>query len=117
MWEKYSETAERVFASFRMVQYDVEGVEFGSRRALLNQHASAAPGTSPDPRAVSVVPLLKFKMSVLESILDSDTVVGGLVLVLPPDFESWTASNHQYDWPEVEKLLLNSQVRLHTESE
>eukprot|EP00250_Pteridium_aquilinum_P002233 c12426_g1_i1 orf=127-1821(+) len=77
---------------YRMIQYDLQGVPLGSRRAALNHHASSlllfsnSNHSSDLSRSVLIVPISRASISALRDLLRSRQVLGGLLLILPSKF-------------------------------
>eukprot|EP00249_Psilotum_nudum_P021999 c28334_g1_i1 orf=591-2297(+) len=73
---------------YRVIQYDLRGIPFGSRRASLNHHASSmlyAHGVDLS-RTVVIMPITKVNITVLNDFLQSKRLLGGLLLLLPQSF-------------------------------
>lgn len=77
---------------YRMIQYDLNGIPFGSRRAALNHHASSllfSHNQGADlSRTVLIVPIARVNISVLNDLLQSKRLLGGLLLLLPSKFSN-----------------------------
>ncbi|XP_068659439.1 uncharacterized protein [Aristolochia californica] len=72
---------------YRLIQYDLAGVPFGSRLAGLNHHAGSlpfAPGTDLS-RTVVIMPIREVNITFLKECMTNKKPLGGLLLLLPPD--------------------------------
>ncbi|CAA7405342.1 unnamed protein product [Spirodela intermedia] len=70
---------------YRLIQYDLAGIPFGSRAAGLNHHAGAppfSPGTDLS-RTVALMPLRELNLTFLQDYITSKNPLGGLLLLLP----------------------------------
>lgn len=70
---------------YRIIQYDLGGIPFGSRRAGVNHHAGSmlfAPGTDLS-RTVVIMPLRELNLTFLNDYLVNKNLLGGLLLLLP----------------------------------
>ncbi|KAG9153564.1 hypothetical protein Leryth_008510 [Lithospermum erythrorhizon] len=113
---------------YRLVQYDIGGVPYGSRFAYLNHHAasslvpyitSAAVDLS---RTALILPLRELNLSFIQEYIGQKKPLGGLLLLLPPIFnpensesEDLTANDGVDDHftntlVEVERLLIHSNI-------
>ncbi|XP_047938910.1 nicalin-1-like [Salvia hispanica] len=76
---------------YRLVQYDLAGVPFGSRLAALNHHAasslfssSAAAGAAADlSRTVLILPVRDLNLTFIREYIEEKKPLGGLLLLLP----------------------------------
>ncbi|XP_073114497.1 uncharacterized protein [Elaeis guineensis] len=70
---------------YRLIQYDIAGVPYGSRLAGLNHHAGAsffAPGADLS-RTVVMMPVRELNLTFLREYIISNQPLGGLLLLLP----------------------------------
>ncbi|KAG1331047.1 nicalin [Cocos nucifera] len=70
---------------YRLIQYDIAGVPYGSRVAGLNHHAGAspfAPGADLS-RTVVMMPVRELNLTFLREYIISNQPLGGLLLLLP----------------------------------
>ncbi|CAM6095730.1 unnamed protein product [Calypogeia fissa] len=75
---------------YRLIQYDLRGAPLGSRRAIINHHATSGlsvPG-SDVARQVVILPVEKANVTLLNDHLLSKKNLGGLLLILPRSLES-----------------------------
>eukprot|EP00899_Mesostigma_viride_P016086 jgi/Mesvir1/24479/Mv21836-RA.2 len=80
--------AENVVDVYRMIQYDVERKPMGSRRASMNSHATMQlPTGSRNTRSIIILPFLDLKPDILNDLLQNASSIGGLLFVLPRDFD------------------------------
>ncbi|CAH9072659.1 unnamed protein product [Cuscuta europaea] len=79
---------------YRLVQYDLSGVPYGSRLASLNHHASSSllssasgSGSIADlSRSVIMLPLRELNLTLIKEYIGQKKLLGGLLLLLPPKF-------------------------------
>ncbi|MCD7449976.1 hypothetical protein HAX54_002693 [Datura stramonium] len=75
---------------YRLVQYDISGVPFGSRLSTLNHHAGSslfASGSSSDlSRTVLILPVRELNLTLITEYIEQKKLLGGLLLLLPPKF-------------------------------
>ncbi|CAA2969357.1 nicalin-1 [Olea europaea subsp. europaea] len=77
---------------YRLVQYDIGGVPFGSRLASLNHHAgssffSSSSGAAADlSRTVLILPVRELNLTFIKEYITHRKPLGGLLLLLPPAF-------------------------------
>ncbi|KAK6163560.1 hypothetical protein DH2020_000424 [Rehmannia glutinosa] len=115
---------------YRLVQYDLAGVPFGSRLAALNHHAgsslfssSAAAGAAADlSRTVLILPVRELNLTFIKEYIELRKPLGGLLLLLPPVFnpqniDSAGISDHdsakdiiKEDLRELEQLLIHANI-------
>ncbi|KAG6557478.1 hypothetical protein Mapa_000751 [Marchantia paleacea] len=84
---------------YRMIQYDFQGTPFGSRRAVVNHHASSGlsvPGSDLS-RTIVILPIDKVNVTLLNEYLQSRKMLGGLLLILPRNFENGGKSSGESD--------------------
>ncbi|WVZ03887.1 hypothetical protein V8G54_024693 [Vigna mungo] len=70
---------------YRLIQYDMSGVPFGSRLASLNHHAASlhfSPHTDLS-RTVLLIPLRELNMSFVKEYIAESKPLGGLIFLLP----------------------------------
>ncbi|MCO5576861.1 hypothetical protein L7F22_030681 [Adiantum nelumboides] len=97
---------------YRMIQYDLQGVPFGSRRAALNHHASSlllysnANHSSDLSRSVIIVPIARASFSIFNDLLRSKQVLGGLLLLLPSKFANQGSADDAGDSEEADADVL-----------
>ncbi|PNY00505.1 nicalin-1-like protein, partial [Trifolium pratense] len=75
---------------YRLIQYDMSGVPFGSRLASLNHHAASL-HFSPHAdlsRTVLLIPLRELNMSFVQEYIVASKPLGGLIFLLPQMFNS-----------------------------
>ncbi|KAI4334206.1 hypothetical protein L6164_018924 [Bauhinia variegata] len=106
---------------YRLIQYDMSGVPFGSRLASLNHHASALP-FSPQAdlsRTVLMIPLRELDMNFVKEYIAERKPLGGLLFLLPQifSFENQAGRNNHRD--NGKELLENvlaelEQILIHT---
>ncbi|XP_077235683.1 M28 Zn-peptidase nicastrin isoform X2 [Tasmannia lanceolata] len=73
---------------YRLIQYDLAGVPFGSRLASLNHHAGSspfAPGADLS-RTVVIMPIREVNITFLREYITNRQPLGGLLLLLPQKF-------------------------------
>ncbi|GFP92272.1 nicalin [Phtheirospermum japonicum] len=116
---------------YRLVQYDLAGVPFGSRLAALNHHAGsslfsssvAAAGAAADlSRTVLILPVRELNLTFIREYIGQSKPLGGLLLLLPQVFnplniDSEDKSDHDsaHDiikevLPELEQLLIHANI-------
>ncbi|KAL2624503.1 hypothetical protein R1flu_008748 [Riccia fluitans] len=84
---------------YRMIQYDFRGTPFGSRRAAVNHHAISGlsmPGSDLS-RTVLILPIDKVHVILLNEYLQSKKMLGGLLLILPRNFDNGGKSSSESD--------------------
>ncbi|KAL3682790.1 hypothetical protein R1sor_000812 [Riccia sorocarpa] len=84
---------------YRMIQYDFQGTPFGSRRAAVNHHATSGLSVTGSDlsRTVVILPVDKANVTLLNEYLQSKKMLGGLLLILPRDFEKGGKSSGESD--------------------
>uniref|UniRef100_A0A2P2LI88 Nicalin n=1 Tax=Rhizophora mucronata TaxID=61149 RepID=A0A2P2LI88_RHIMU len=73
---------------YRLIQYDISGVPFGSRLASLNHHAASlhfAPGADVS-RAVLMIPVREMNITFVREFITQGRPLGGLLFLLPQMF-------------------------------
>ncbi|XP_015872427.3 uncharacterized protein LOC107409503 [Ziziphus jujuba] len=109
---------------YRLIQYDISGVPFGSRLAGLNHHAGSLhfPPGSDLSRTVLIIPLRELNISFVKEYISQRQPLGGLLFLLPQTFsfgnEDDKGSNRQdhghYQMKnviaELEQLLIHSNI-------
>ncbi|XP_061343845.1 uncharacterized protein LOC133289851 [Gastrolobium bilobum] len=107
---------------YRLIQYDMSGVPFGSRLASLNHHAASL-HFSPHAdlsRTVLLIPLRELNMSFVKEYIAEGKPLGGLIFLLPQMFsfenKGGTGSNQQDGSNELLKNVLAEleQILIHT---
>ncbi|KAH6755334.1 M28 Zn-peptidase nicastrin [Perilla frutescens var. hirtella] len=104
---------------YRLVQYDLAGVPFGSRLAALNHHAasslfssSAAAGAAADlSRTVLILPVRDLNLTFIREYIEEKKPLGGLLLLLPQVFnpqniDSKDEAGHDSSVGIIKELLL-----------
>ncbi|KAE9620617.1 hypothetical protein Lal_00019898 [Lupinus albus] len=95
---------------YRLIQYDLSGVPFGSRLASLNHHAASLHFSphSDLSRSVLLIPLRELNMSFVKEYIAESKPLGGLIFLLPQmfNFGKKGASNHQDGSKELLKNML-----------
>eukprot|EP01018_Ginkgo_biloba_P012135 Gb_13304 [translate_table: standard] len=84
---------------YRIIQYDLGGVPFGSRRASLNHHAGSmifTPGTDLS-RTVVIMPIREVNLTFLHDYLVNKRLLGGLLLLLPKKSVDVTVEDSETD--------------------
>ncbi|KAG4967514.1 Nicalin [Glycine max] len=106
---------------YRLIQYDMSGVPFGSRLASLNHHAASL-HFSPHvdlSRTVLLIPLRELNMSFVKEYIAESKPLGGLIFLLPRMFsfenKDGMGSNHQDESKELLKNALDEleQILIH----
>lgn len=75
---------------YRLIQYDLAGVPFGSRFARLNHNAAYGefvPGTDLS-RSVVIIPLREVNLTFIKECITQKNALGGLLLLLPQKISS-----------------------------
>ncbi|KAI3836965.1 hypothetical protein MKW98_005298 [Papaver atlanticum] len=73
---------------YRLIQYDISGVPYGSRLSNLNHHASSfpfSPGTDPS-RTVFLINFRDLNLTSIQEYITEKRQLGGLLLLLPQKF-------------------------------
>ncbi|KAJ9177898.1 hypothetical protein P3X46_009828 [Hevea brasiliensis] len=109
---------------YRLIQYDISGVPFGSRLATLNHHAGSlhfTPGADLS-RTVVIIPIRELNITFVKEYITQRKPLGGLLFLLPQifDFEDRgaTVSEDQVHekglmktvLAELEKLLIHANI-------
>ncbi|XP_042512335.1 nicalin-1 [Macadamia integrifolia] len=73
---------------YRLIQYDLAGVPFGSRFASLNHHAGSSPFVpgADLSRTVVIIPIREINITLLRDYIKEGQALGGLLLFLPQKF-------------------------------
>ncbi|KAL9247327.1 hypothetical protein vseg_020769 [Gypsophila vaccaria] len=105
---------------YRLIQYDLAGVPFGSRFAAVNHHAgSSLSAVAGDlSRTVVILPLRRLNLSSVQDYIDGKQPLGGLLFLLPRVFNSEKGeSKNDVDTSEEEatrnKLVQLERLLLH----
>ncbi|KAI4322448.1 hypothetical protein L6164_022142 [Bauhinia variegata] len=107
---------------YRLIQYDMSGVPFGSRLASINHHAGSIP-FSPQAdlsRTVLMIPLRELNMTFVKEYITERKPLGGLIFLLPQMFgfenQAGMRNNHQDNGKEPLKNVLSEleQILIHT---
>ncbi|KAL9332963.1 hypothetical protein Peur_073102 [Populus x canadensis] len=104
---------------YRLIQYDISGVPFGSRFATLNHHAGSlhsAPGVDLS-RTVLIIPVHELNITFIKEYISQRKPLGGLLFLLPQMFnfenrEAATESKYQIREKELMKTVLVELERL-----
>ncbi|KAL9370446.1 hypothetical protein Peur_035586 [Populus x canadensis] len=104
---------------YRLIQYDISGVPFGSRFATLNHHAGSlhfAPGVDLS-RTVLIIPVRELNITFIKEYISQRKPLGGLLFLLPQMFnfenrEAATESKYQIREKELMKTVLVELERL-----
>ncbi|KAE9616761.1 hypothetical protein Lal_00034485 [Lupinus albus] len=97
---------------YRLIQYDMSGVPFGSRLASLNHHAASLHFSphSDLSRSVLLIPLRELNISFVKEYISESKPLGGLIFLLPQMFsfekKGGVGSNHQDESKELLKNVL-----------
>ncbi|KAE8037399.1 hypothetical protein FH972_009988 [Carpinus fangiana] len=108
---------------YRLIQYDISGVPFGSRLAALNHHAGSlhsAPGADLS-RTVLIIPVRDLDISFVKEYITQRQPLGGLLFLLPRMFSfenrDDTKSSHVNQGEllktvvaELEQLLIHAKI-------
>ncbi|KAL3850279.1 hypothetical protein ACJIZ3_012161 [Penstemon smallii] len=105
---------------YRLVQYDIGGVPFGSRLAALNHHAgSSFLSSSPAAdlsRTVLILPVRELNLTFITEYIGQKKPLGGLLLLLPPIFSPQNIETEdgaaEYSAKDLLKEVLNELERL-----
>ncbi|KAK6776534.1 hypothetical protein RDI58_027535 [Solanum bulbocastanum] len=109
---------------YRLVQYDLSGVPFGSRLATLNHHAGssffASSSTVDLSRTVLMLPVRELDLDLIKEYIGQGKLLGGLLLLLPPQFspekvETVVGRDEHFDLlrnkvSELERLLIHANI-------
>ncbi|XP_073313284.1 uncharacterized protein [Primulina huaijiensis] len=75
---------------YRLVQYDLGGVPFGSRLAAVNHHAGSSLFSSSEvadlSRTILILPVRELNLTLIREYIEQRKPLGGLLLLLPPVF-------------------------------
>ncbi|XP_070018488.1 uncharacterized protein [Nicotiana sylvestris] len=106
---------------YRLVQYDLSGVPFGSRLATLNHHAGSSLFASVDlSRTVLMLPVRELNLDLIKGYIGQGKLLGGLLLLLPPKFslekvDAAAGDDGDFDLlrnkvSELERLLIHANI-------
>ncbi|PKU86153.1 nicalin [Dendrobium catenatum] len=104
---------------YRLIQYDIAGVPFGSRLAGLNHHAGSSLFTTNADlsRTAVILPVRELNLTLLNEFITSKQPLGGLLLLLPRRTGSRESSEKIHGdsltrsiLVELEKLLIHSYI-------
>ncbi|KAI0515544.1 hypothetical protein KFK09_008209 [Dendrobium nobile] len=104
---------------YRLIQYDIAGVPFGSRLAGLNHHAGSSLSTTNADlsRTAVILPVRELNLTLLNEFITSKQPLGGLLLLLPRRTGSRESSEKIHGdsltrsiLVELEKLLIHSYI-------
>jgi hypothetical protein len=97
---------------YRLIQYDISGVPFGSRLASLNHHAGSslfAPGTDLS-RTIVIIPVRDMDLTLIREYIGQKKPLGGLLFLLPrmfsPNNKETVAEGDQNTIKELMKNVL-----------
>ncbi|KAM7496954.1 hypothetical protein LguiA_021368 [Lonicera macranthoides] len=100
---------------YRLIQYDIAGVPFGSRLASLNHHAGSslfAPGTDLS-RTVVIIPVREMNLTLIREYIGQKKPLGGILFLLPRMFSSDNKDSvGEGDHTAVKELMKNILVEL-----
>ncbi|OAY38231.1 nicalin-1 [Manihot esculenta] len=109
---------------YRLIQYDISGVPFGSRLATLNHHAGSlhfTPGADLS-RTIVIIPIRELNITFVKEYITQRKPLGGLLFLLPQifDFKDKAASRSEDEvhdkglmktvLAELEKLLVHANI-------
>ncbi|CAI8616251.1 unnamed protein product [Vicia faba] len=97
---------------YRLIQYDISGVPFGSRLASLNHHAASL-HFSPHAdlsRTVLLIPLRELNMSFVQEYIVAGKPLGGLIFLLPQMFNFESKDGAGSNGDDGSKELLKSML-------
>lgn len=100
---------------YRLIQYDLAGVPFGSRLATVNHHAgsSLSSPNSDLSRTVVIIPIRDLDLSTVQDYIDKKHSVGGLLFLLPRFLNSEKReSKEDGDHNSEEKAIRDKLVQL-----
>ncbi|KAJ8552014.1 hypothetical protein K7X08_028457 [Anisodus acutangulus] len=105
---------------YRLVQYDLSGVQFGSRFATLNHHAGSSLFDSDLSRTVLMLPVRELDLNLIKEYIGQGKLLGGLLLLLPPQFipekvDAAVGVGEDFDLlrnkvSELERLLIHANI-------
>ncbi|OVA06056.1 Nicastrin [Macleaya cordata] len=109
---------------YRLIQYDISGIPFGSRLASLNHHATSSPFVpgADLSRTVVMIPVRELNITFLRDYITRKQPLGGLLFFLPQKFsprhqEEGDAGGQTYVegkignlLPELEHLLVHANI-------
>ncbi|KAL0920894.1 hypothetical protein M5K25_007911 [Dendrobium thyrsiflorum] len=104
---------------YRLIQYDIAGVPFGSRLAGLNHHAGSSLSTTNADlsRTAVILPVRELNLTLLNEFITRKQPLGGLLLLLPQRTGSRESSEKIHGdsltrsiLVELEKLLIHSYI-------
>lgn len=100
---------------YRLIQYDLAGVPFGSRLAAVNHHAGSSLSSSNSDlsRTVVIIPIRDLDLSTVQDYIDKKHSVGGLLFLLPRFLNSEKReSKEDGDHNSEEKAIRDKLVQL-----
>ncbi|CAN4119190.1 unnamed protein product [Withania somnifera] len=105
---------------YRLVQYDLSGVPFGSRLAALNHHAGSSLLAEDLSRTVLMLPVRELNLDIIKEYIGQGKLLGGLLLLLPPQFspekvDAAVGVDENFDLlrnkvSELERLLIHTSI-------
>ncbi|EEF38571.1 nicalin-1 [Ricinus communis] len=107
---------------YRLIQYDISGVPFGSRLATLNHHASSLhfPPGADLSRTVLIIPIRELNLTSLKEYITERKPLGGLLFLLPQtlynlqkrgvEYQSYDLELLKTLLAELERLLIHASV-------
>ncbi|KAK9755874.1 hypothetical protein RND81_01G056900 [Saponaria officinalis] len=96
---------------YRLIQYDLAGVPFGSRIASVNHHAGSSLSAADPSRTVVILPIRGLNLSSVQDYIDGKQPLGGLLFLLPRVFNSDKGESNGNDNSE-EEATRNKLVQL-----
>ncbi|PHT35047.1 hypothetical protein CQW23_26847, partial [Capsicum baccatum] len=105
---------------YRLVQFDISSVPFGSRLATLNHHAASSLFGSDLSRSVIILPVRELDLDLIKEYIGQGKLLGGLLLLLPPHFspekvDAAVGIDEDFDLlrnkvSELERLLIHANI-------
>ncbi|XP_009123309.1 nicalin-1 [Brassica rapa] len=103
---------------YRLIQYDISGVPFGSRFSSLNHHAASLSFQhgADLSRSVLILPLRELDIAFVQDYISQKQSLGGLLILLPQTFRpGYIGGGETQDGlrvllAQLEKLLLHSNI-------
>ncbi|XP_075484657.1 uncharacterized protein LOC142524515 [Primulina tabacum] len=91
---------------YRLVQYDLGGVPFGSRLAAVNHHAGSSLSFSEVAdlsRTILILPVRELNLTLIREYIEQRKPLGGLLLLLPPVFSPQNSGSEGHAGHDSEK--------------
>ncbi|PHT69056.1 hypothetical protein T459_28543 [Capsicum annuum] len=105
---------------YRLVQFDISSVPFGSRLATLNHHAASSLFGSDLSRSVIILPVRELDLDLIKEYIGQGKLLGGLLFLLPPHFspekvDAAVGIDEDFDLlrnkvSELERLLIHANI-------